>query len=454
MTDHVVDGLRAQLGDLVLVRGDEGYAEATHPDNSSFLQQPCAVVRPRSGQQLGDAVRAASRLVTTVVVQATGHGAGRPVGNDQVLVDTSALTGVAVDEGTGTARVGAGSMWPAVQQAAHARGLLGLSGTSPTVGVAGYTFGGGVGWLVRKYGLASAALRSVDYVDGTGLLRRASEDASDPIDREALWAFRGGAPVGIATSIEMGLFEVPDLATGFLLWPAESLPAVTKAWTTATAEASASVSSSLSLLKLPGEGPFPRELLGKPVVHLSYASADGAASLDPMRAAVRSAAVPVVDTTGPGDIESLSAIHLDPPAAVPARGTGRWLATAATEVIAAMFDAARIGQRDGLNMIELRHTESQIVGPDGAFTTVPAPFLLHAVGVGADDDARSRADELLDDIEAAARSADIGCAAPSFCEGQPSVPDGWSPPVGDRLRTIRDALDPDRVLTFQRHPAP
>ena len=275
-----------------------------------------------------------------------------------------------------------------MQDAAAPHGLLGLSGTSPTVGVAGYTFGGGVGWLVRKYGLASGALRAVEYVDGAGQLRRAAQDAEEQFDRAALWAFRGGAPVGIATSIVIDLFRVPELWTGYLLWPATAVGAVIEAWASAVEAVSPSVTSSLSLRTLPPEGPFPEELLGAAVAHLSYASPDGGAYLEVMRDAVRRAAEPVVDTTAPGDVQSLSAIHLDPPTAVPARGTGRWLADNAIEVVGAMFDAARIGEPGGLSMIELRHTDAA-VGPDGALASVLAPFLMHAVGEGGDDGATS-----------------------------------------------------------------
>lgn len=450
--NDAVSSLRAELHDVVYGPGDDEYADATSPDNSSYPQRPFAVVRPHSAEQAAQTVKCAWRLGFTVVVQATGHGAGREIGDDQLVLDTSALTGVTVDAIAGTARVGAGSRWPAVQEAALPRGLLGLSGTSPTVGVAGYTFGGGVGWFVRKYGLASAALRAVDYIDGAGQLRHASENASDELDRAALWSFRGGAPVGIATSIEIELFRVPELWTGYLLWPAVALPAVIEAWTSATEAVSPSVTSSLSLRKLPPEGPFPDELLGTPVVHLSYTSPDGRAHLDVMRDAVRGAAEPVVDTTAPGDVQSLSAIHLDPPTAVPARGTGRWLAANATDVVGSMFDAARIGEPGGLEMIELRHTDTA-AGPDGALTSVPAPFLLHAVGVGGDDDARSQADNLLRQVESAGQVADIGRAMPSFRDGQPDAADAWSAAEFTSLRNVRASLDPERVLFFQRHPA-
>lgn len=450
--DDVVAGLRAELSAVVHEPGDDEYARATSPDNSSYPQRPCAVVRPASAEQVAHVVQIAWQCGAPVVVQATGHGAGRPVTDDQVLLDTSALTDVSVNVSRRTAQVGAGAMWPAVQEAAHIHGLLGLSGTSPTVGVAGYTFGGGVGWFVRKYGLASGTLRAVDYIDGAGQLRRACDDATDPLDREALLAFRGGAPVGIATSIEIELFRVPELWTGSLLWPQSAQAAVIAGWVSALEVVSESVTSSLSLLQLPAKGPFPAELLGTTVVHLSYASPDGAAHLDVVRNAVRDAAIPVVDTTGPGDLQSLSAIHLDPPAAVPARGTGRWLGGEATDFVGSMFDAARVGQPGGLSMVELRHTDCADYGPAGALTTVPAPFLLHAVGAAPDDDARRRIDTVLGDVEDAGRVADIGRAATSFREGQPDAGDAWESSEQARLRAVRAALDPERVFKFQRHP--
>jgi FAD binding domain len=444
--------LRAELPGVVHEPGTSEYSGATSPDNCSYAQQPFAVVRPNSAEQVASTVKCARQLGITVVVQATGHGAAHQIGDDQLLLDTSALTGVRVDRFPATARVGAGEKWPAVQEAALPHELLGLSGTSPTVSVAGYTFGGGVGWFVRKYGLASAALRSVEYVNGAGHLRRAAEDAKDELDRAALWAFRGGAPVGIATSIEIALFRVPELWTGYLLWPATAAGAVIDAWASAVAAVSPSVTSSLSLREMPPEGPFPDELLGAPVVHLSYASPDGARHLDVMRDAVRRAAEPVVDTTAHGNLQSLSAIHIDPPTAVPARGTGRWLDEGATRVVGAMFEAARIGEPGGLNMIELRHTDTE-AGPDGALTSVAAPFLLHAVGDGGNDDERSRTDNLLGQVQSAGQAADIGRAMPSFRDGQPDVADAWDAAELASLRNVRAALDPERVLAFARHPA-
>ena len=449
---RLVEALQSELPGVVYASGDNDYLAATSPDNSSHEQAPCAVVRPRSADQVSRAVAVVAPFGNRIVVQATGHGAGEPITGEDILLDTSALTGVTVNPTRRIAHVGAGAMWPAVQDAAAPQGLLGLGGTSPTVGVAGYTFGGGVGWFVRKHGLAAAALRSVDYVDAQGQPRHAAPDAADSTDREALWAFRGGAPVGIATAIAIDLIPVADLWTGYLLWPADELPAVTTAWAKTTATVSSSVTSALSLLKLPPKGPFPDELLDTSVVHLSYASPDGGAALNAMRDPVTSAARPEIDTTGPGDVASLSAIHLDPPGAVPAWGIGTWLKDNATEAATAMFEAARVGRPGGLNMIELRHTDCRPTDIDGALTSVPAPFLLHAVGSATDADTRNQVDNLLRDVSVASQAADIGRTARSFREGQPGAGNSMSTSELNRLRAVKIAVDPRRVLRFHRDP--
>jgi FAD/FMN-containing dehydrogenase len=460
MSSDTSDSMRSVIELTRLLRagtvyrpGTEQYATSTSPDNSSFPQRPDAVVRPRTSEDVAATVAVVRTLGLRVVVQATGHGAGSPLGGGLVLVDTSGLDAVSVDPADRTATVGAGVTWSKVQEQAETHGLLALSGTSPTVGVSGYTFNGGVGWLVRPFGLAASSLRAVEYVDGVGRVHRASDESGDDIEREALWAFRGGAPVGIATELEFDLFPVAELWAGYLLWPAEHLTGLTAAWTDALAQAPDQLTSTLSLLRLPPQGPFPETLLDTTVVHLSYASTGGEPGLAALRSAVRAVAEPAIDTTGPSDAATLAGIHLDPPVAVPARGLGRWLGPVTANVIVAIFQAARIGQPDGLNMIELRHVDSGAPARDGALTRPPGPFLLHAVGAADGDERRADVDSYLARVEAAARPADLGRAAPSFREGQPGPADAYPEPELRRLIQVAAHTDPDRVFAFERVPA-
>jgi FAD/FMN-containing dehydrogenase len=424
--------------------GTPAFGEATSPDNASFPQKPDVVVRPRSAADVGTAVAMAGAAGLRVAVQATGHGAGGPIGAGTVLIDTSSLDAISIDPDARTARVGAGVTWAQVQEQAQKHGLLGLSGTSPTVGVAGYTVHGGVGWLVRPYGLASASLRAVTYVDGHGRVREAGD--------EVLWAFRGGAAAGIATELEFSLYAVPELWAGYLLWPVAHRDALVRAWTAQLDSAPAGLTSTVGILHLPPKGPFPEDLLGTTVVHLSYASIDGEAGLAAMRAAMRAVAEPVADTTGPADAAALSTIHLDPPAAVPARGMGEWLGPAGADQLLAIFEAAGIG--DGLNMIEVRHVAPGNLPPavDGALTSVPGPFLLHTVGGSPDDDGRRAIDARLARVAAAAAPVAAGLAAPAFRDGQPDAGDAYPAASRDRLLAILEQADPGRVLIHQRSP--
>lgn len=443
--------LRSVLpAEFVFEPGDPGYADATRPDNSSFLQRPAAVVRPGTPEQVAAAVSVAREAGRRVVVQATGHGSGAPLTRDVLLLDTSRLDRVVVDPAARTAKVASGATWAQVQRTVEPHGLLALSGTSPSVGVSGYTFAGGVGWLARPYGLASGSLRAVEYVDGAGVVRRATEDAADPVDREALWAFRGGAAVGFATDLEIDLHPRGDLWAGYLLWPGRDIPRLARAWANAVAVAPDTLTSTLSLLHLPPAGPLPQSLLGQVAVHLSYATIGGERDLTTMREAVREAAVPVVDTTGPADAEGLAAIHLDPPGGVPARGGGWWLDAHAADLIVSMFGAARIGEPGGLEMIELRHVATSAPVREGALSRPPGPFLLHAVATADDDTDRGRVDDMLAAVADAAAPAWPGRTAPSFREGQRDAGAGFDAADLGRLTAVAEALDPGRVLGFQR----
>lgn len=448
-----LDSLRRDVpAEMLLLPNSAGYVRATRPENSSFAQEPAAVLLPRSTEDLTVAVRAAGRSGARIAVQATGHGAGRSIGPDTVIIDTAELVHIDVDVSGRTARVGSGVTWGRLQERAGAVGLLGLAGTSPTVGVAGYMFAGGVGWLTRPHGLAAGALRAVTYVDAAGRLRRAADDSPAALDREAIWAFRGGAPVGIAAELEFILFPVADLWAGYMLWPAAHATDLFKAWARILPSIPDTLTSTFSLLHLPPSGPFPEELLDTTVVHLSYASTTGEASLGPMRDALHGVAGPVADTTGPADADRLSRIHLDPPAAVPARGTGLWLSEDMPTVAEQVFTAAHIGEPDGLNMIELRHVASNAPARDGAMSRPPGPFLLHAVGAADSDARRAVVDAVLQDVRDAAGPSDLGRSAPSFREGRPDPGDAYTPSELLRLAALTELTDPERIVHFERAP--
>lgn len=430
--------------------GTDEYTRATTPHNSSGSQHPALVARPTSAQQVGAVVVEAAARGLRVAPQATGHGAGGEIGADTLIMDTSALDSLEIDAAAGTATAGAGLTWARIDAQAEQHGLLGLAGSSPSVAISGFTFGGGLGWLTRPHGMASSALRRVEYVDGAGAVRTASEDAADPVDRDALWAFRGGGGVGVATQLHFDLVRVPDLHAGYLLWTIDALDAVVAAWSDGLAGVAEDVATSISVVHIPPSPPFPEALRGRPAVHLAIAESGGEAGALPLLRAVRAAATPVQDTWGPADAAKLAGIHLDPPGATPAIGDARWLTAQAPAAAAAILAVAAPAD-SALGMIEIRSVGNDAVPRDGAETSAPGPFIVHAVGALLSPDARPAIEHAFAAVRAAAGSVDAGRSVGSWMEGATSVPDALPAPLRERVRAIADAVDPAGVIARTRY---
>jgi FAD/FMN-containing dehydrogenase len=439
----------------VLVDADSaGYAAATRPHNSSVAQRPARVAVVSGPDDIAATLAEVAALATSpgtpleVVPQATGHGAGAPVTEAAVLLDTSGLTGVSIDPVSRVAVVGAGATWSAVNAAAERHGLLGLAGSAPSVSVSGYTFGGGIGWLVRRDGLASGSLRAVHYVDGSGRARTAADDAADEVDRRAMWTFRGAGGVGIAHTLELDLAPAPDLHAGALLWHADALPELTAAWSRTIGTLSGSVSSSISVLHVPPLPLFPQELQGEVAVHLAIADPDGPVAAAPLLDAMRAAAAPVSDSWGPTDAAGLARIHLDPPTATPAIGDARWLDASAPEIAGALL-ATAVPDDAGLVMMEIRHVAGAPVRRPGAVVSPPGGFLYHAVGV-TDRVSRERIDAAFARARSVWSSADAGSTPGSWVEGAARVPDALPADVRARAAAIADAVDPGARIRRSR----
>jgi FAD/FMN-containing dehydrogenase len=430
------------------------YVAATRPHNSSSPQQPARVASITSPDDLAPALEEVTALARSVgrrlevVPQATGHGAGAPVDEGDVLLDTSQLDAVSVDADARIATVGAGATWSVVNAAAEQHGLLGLAGSAPSVAVSGYTFGGGIGWLVRRDGFASGSLRAVHYVDGLGRSRVARDDADDELDRDALWAFRGAGGVGVAHTLELDLVPAPDLHGGALLWPASALPELVAAWASTIGTVGPSVSSSISVLHVPPLPLFPEQLRGGVAVHLAIADPDGPSGAAPLLDAMRAAARPVMDDWGPKDAAGLARIHLDPPTATPAVGDARWLDGSTPDLAAALLATAAADDAPVV-MMEIRHVAGAPTRRAGAVVAPPGPFVYHAVAP-LDRFSRPQIESGFRRAREVWGPADAGVTPGSWVEGAASVASALRPDVRARAQAVADAVDPDHRLRRSR----
>ncbi|WBB67520.1 FAD-binding oxidoreductase [Micromonospora sp. WMMD812] len=194
----------------VLLPGDEGYDDHRKPLNPALDPRPAVVVRAAGTADVRRAVLAARRHALPFAVQATGHGTH--VAHDgALLLRTGAMASVLVDPDRRVARVGPGARWGDVLAAAAPFGLAALSGSSPDVGVVGYTLGGGLGWLARSHGLAAESVLRAQVVTADGELTTASADRNPDL----FWALRGGGgSFGVVTALEFRLYPVTRVYAG------------------------------------------------------------------------------------------------------------------------------------------------------------------------------------------------------------------------------------------------
>src|SRR4051794_34293040 len=157
------------LQTTILRPGDDAYAGSCAVFNAALALNPAAIAIPADADEVGAAVRQAADEGLNVAIVSGGHNPG-PLGSleNTMLLRTERLGGVSIDPVARRARVGAGVRWGAVVEAAAPHGLVALHGSSPTVGVAGYSLTGGVGWLARREGLQANRVTAVDLVTADG----------------------------------------------------------------------------------------------------------------------------------------------------------------------------------------------------------------------------------------------------------------------------------------------
>ena len=202
--------LDSKLTGPVHLPGDAGYEEARRPLFPTIDPRPAVVVEAYSSADVRAALALAREHDVPFAVQATGHGTKVP-SDGGVLVKTGAMGAVMVDPDRRMARVGPGARWGAVLAAAAPFGLAPLAGSSPDVGVTGYTLGGGVGWLARKHGFAADSVLRAEVVTADGQVVTAS--AGEHAD--LFWALRGGGGnFGVVTALEFRLHPLRSVYAG------------------------------------------------------------------------------------------------------------------------------------------------------------------------------------------------------------------------------------------------
>ena len=443
------ESLRGLCGGSVHLPGDPSYDMARSPWNVGLSDHPAAVVYPAFPDEVADVLRAATAAGLSVAVQGTGHGAPPLQGRlaDAVLLRTAAMSELVIDPERRTVRAGAGVLWGDLARAAGGYGLAALHPSSPDVGVAGYSLGGGIGWYARRFGLQCNAVTAVELVLADGTVVRATAD-SEP---ELFWALRGGAaPLGVVTALECALFPVETVVAGYLAWDWTAVEQILPAWVAWCADAPDDVTTSFRLLDVPFDELIPPDLHGRRLAMIDGAvlgdDAVAAEVLAPLRA-LR----PEFDSIERVPAETLPRLHLDPEGPTPAYASSTLVSGLPDAAIAAVVEAAGPRSDTRLAVAELRQLGGAVSRPDpagGALDCLDGAFLALGLGLGEDaSDVRVDAARFLAALEPWA----TGRQYLPMLDERTDTRKVFAPGVHARLSAVRRAVDPDGLFLAPHH---
>jgi len=257
----LADSFRGQL-----IRPDDPtYDEHRKIWNGSIDRFPALIARCAGVADVMAAVRFARDTGVVAAIRSGGHSfPGHSVCDGGLLIDLGLMKGVRVDPEARTARAQAGILLGELDRETQAFGLAVPAGIVTHTGLAGLTLGGGIGWLMRKYGLTVDQLLSVDLITADGQFVKASEKEN----ADLFWGVRGaGGNFGIVTEFEFRLNPVgPTVLAGPIFWPMEESPNVLRFYRGWITDVPEELTTIVVHRKMPPLPDIPAELHWKPVV--------------------------------------------------------------------------------------------------------------------------------------------------------------------------------------------
>jgi FAD/FMN-containing dehydrogenase len=273
---------------------DADWNQARMAWNLAADQRPEAVALVESSDDVAAVIRFAGENDLRATAQGSGHGAlSLPSLERAILIKTERLREVEVDPEAQTARVEAGVLSLELAEAAQAKGLASLPGTSPDVCVTGFTLGGGLSWLGRRYGFACNRVRAIELVTADGEQRTVDAET----EPDLFWALRGGGgDFAVVTALHLELVPVGEAYAGALLFPAEVGVEGVRAYRDWTAGLSEDVTSILRFLRPPDIPDVPEPLRGKELLVIDAVCIGDQAAGEAAIASLREIGEPILDS--------------------------------------------------------------------------------------------------------------------------------------------------------------
>ena len=351
-----------------------------------------------------------------------------------------------MDADAETARVEAGALSLELGEAANRHGLCSLPGSSPDVGVVGYTLGGGLSWLGRQYGFACNRVTAIEVVAADGEPRRVDADH----DPDLFWALRGGGGgYAIVTALHLALVPIAELYAGALLLPAEVGADAVRAYRDWAATVPDEVTSIVRFLRPPPIPDVPEEIRDRPLLTLGAACIGSQADGERIVAPLRELGDPIMDTFGQIPAAGLSRIHMDPEVPVPGLGHHALIAELPDDAINAFVECVGPEAGSPLLLAELRHLGGALGRPaenGGALSKLDASFAMFGLGLPMTPELgqaiESHLDELHDTMRPWASEGGYFNFAERPCDVEAILPADTC----SRLAEVKRSWDPDGVI--------
>jgi FAD/FMN-containing dehydrogenase len=449
--EATVQELREAVRGTVLTDGDEGYAEAAQIWNGAHDgRRPALVVQCTGVADVVAAVGFARSNHLPLAVRGGGHSiAGFSTCDGGLVVDLSPMRSVRVDKGAMTVSVGGGATWADVDHETQAQGLATTGGLVSSTGVGGFTLGGGIGWLMRKHGLACDNLVGADLVTADGRVLHVSETEN----ADVLWGLRGGGGnFGVVTRFELRVHPVgPMVTAGVIFYPAAAAGDLLRTFGEWAGDAPDEITTLVNLTTAPPLPVIPEEWHGRKVAVLAGLSTDAAdALIEPFR----SVAEPVADLFGPMPYQAMQGL-LDPlwPKGIHAY----FKATNLSRLDDALIDRlvalhlAAPGPQCEIHVHQMGGALGRVAEDATAFGDRSAPYVLNAVtGWHAEEDAESHTEWARATIAAAGTSS-TGNAYVNFLGDAGAGATSYARPTYERLLELKRKLDPDNVFRLNQN---
>jgi len=454
-----LEHLRASINGKVITPTDGAYDKARQAWNLTVDQYPALIVIAQTADDIVEAVQFANAQELDIAVMATGHGTIREA-DQSMLIVTAQLTDVHVNVETQTAWVSAGTKWGRVLEAAQAVGLAPLLGSSPDVGAIGYTLGGGMGWLARKYGLSTDSVNRFELVtvDGQVLNVSAAENA------DLFWGLRGGGGnFGVVTGMEIRLYPVTTVYGGNLFYPADTAKEVYAHYRHWIADAPDELTSSVALMNFPPFPEVPELLRGKSFAIVRGCYTGSIEHGEELLKHWREWRAPLIDDFKSMSFSQVAIISNDPVDPMPGKSSGMWLKDISDETVDIVIEHTL--SRNGpplLAFAEIRHAGGAISKIDPGSTAYgnrDAQHILQVVAGIPSPEVQTVVRNHILHLRTALKPHLHGGVYLNFLEGSEArerTADGFSKDTYKRLQVLKAKHDPNNrfshsyaILNFQ-----